>query len=336
MKSMVSISGIQENSRCRWLMLNTAEELSNDGQEVIEGLSQSPKTLPCRYFYDDFGSALFEQICDLPEYYPTRTEQSILESCASEIAQLTGACELIELGSGSSRKTRLLLDAYSQLNSPLRYCPIDVSTGILKTSALDLLQEYQTLHICGVAGTYEQALAQLPTPDLNPRLLIFLGSTLGNLEEQECTQFLAQIRQALQPGEYFLVGVDLQKAPEVLETAYNDSKGVTAAFNLNMLRHVNRTFQGNFALDQFVHRAFYNAIAHQIEMHLVSLQAQTVTLESLKFQVTLQAGESLRTEISRKFHLPTFSAVLAAQGLRSLRIWTDPQDWFALLLCQSV
>ena len=150
---MVSISEIQENSRCSWLMLNTAEELSNDGQEVIEGLSQSPKSIPCRYFYDDFGSALFEQICDLPEYYPTRTEQSILESCASEIAQLTGACELIELGSGSSRKTRLLLDAYSQLNSPLRYCPIDVSTGILKTSALDLLQEYPTLEICGVAGT---------------------------------------------------------------------------------------------------------------------------------------------------------------------------------------
>ena len=179
-------------------------------------------------------------------------------------------------------------------------------------------------------------MAQLPTPDLNPRLLIFLGSTLGNLEEQECTQFLTQIRQALQPGEYFLVGVDLQKSPEVLEAAYNDSKGVTAAFNLNMLRHVNRAFQGNFALDQFVHRAFYNAIAHQIEMHLVSLQPQMVTLESLKFQVTLQAGESLRTEISRKFHLPTFSTVLAAQGLRSLRIWTDPQDWFALLLCQSV
>lgn len=333
---MISISEIQENSRCSWLMLNTAEELSNDGQEVIEGLSQSPKSIPCRYFYDDFGSALFEQICDLPEYYPTRTEQSILESCASEIAQLTGACELIELGSGSSRKTRLLLDAYSQLNSPLRYCPIDVSTGILKTSALDLLQEYPNLEICGVAGTYEQALAQLPTPDLTPRLLIFLGSTLGNLEEQECTQFLTQIRQALQPGEYFLVGVDLQKSPEVLEAAYNDSKGVTAAFNLNMLRHVNRAFQGNFALDQFVHRAFYNAIAHQIEMHLVSLQPQMVTLESLKFQVTLQAGESLRTEISRKFHLPTFSTVLAAQGLRSLRIWTDPQDWFALLLCQSV
>lgn len=153
--------------------------------------------------YDDRGSELFEQICDLPEYYPTRTEQAILETYAPEIAQLTGACELVELGSGSSRKTRLLLEAYKQLSHELHYCPIDVSAGILKSTALDLLVQYPTLRLCGLAGTYEQALAKLPSPALGNRMLIFLGSTLGNLDERSYEQFLIQIQQALQPGEFF-------------------------------------------------------------------------------------------------------------------------------------
>lgn len=336
MKIPTIISENLEIDRFRWLAMGTAEELVTEGKDVIQGLSQTPKTLPCRYFYDDLGSALFEQICDLPEYYLTRTEQALLEWCASEIAQLTGCCELVELGSGSSRKTRLLLDAYSQLNYPLRYCPIDVSVGILKTSAIDLLQQYPKLQIGGMAGTYEQALSQLPMAESIPQMLIFLGSTLGNLDEQECRQFLAQIKQALQPRDYFLMGVDLQKSPDILEAAYNDTQGVTAAFNLNILRHLNHKFQGNFALDRFVHRAVYNPIAHQIEMHLHSLHNQVVTLESLNVQVPLHAGESIRTEISRKFHLPSLLSVLEAQGLRSQRIWTDPQDWFALILCQSM
>lgn len=324
-----------EHFRLRWITLDSFSATIDEESEVIQGLQQTPKTLPCRYFYDDRGSILFEQICDLPEYYPTRTEQVILETCALEIAQITGACELVELGSGSSRKTCLLLDAHQQLGHPLYYVPIDVSAGILKTTAPVLLQQYPTLNLCGLVGTYEEALAHLPQAELENRMLIFLGSTLGNLNPQECDRFLGQIQNALQPGDFFLLGVDLQKPIDILEAAYNDAQGVTAAFNLNILQHLNQRFQGNFAIDQFAHRAFYNSSQHQIEMHLLSLKSQIAVLEALDFQVSLQAEETIRTEISRKFHLPTLTAELEQQRLKPLQVWTDPQDWFALLLCQK-
>jgi dimethylhistidine N-methyltransferase len=310
------------------------EAIPDEGADVMRGLSQSQKTLPCRYLYDDRGSALFEQICDLPEYYPTRTEQTILEASASEIARLTGPCELVELGSGSSRKTRLLLEAYSQIDRHLQYCPIDISAGMLEATVLDLLRQYPTLKLCGLAGTYEQALAQLPRTRLDNRLLIFLGSTLGNLNETECDRFLGQIQRALQPGEFFLLGVDLQKPIDILEAAYNDAQGITAAFNLNILSHLNRRFDGNFDLNHFSHRAFYNPIEHQIEMHLWSLCEQTARLETLDWPIALKVGETIRTEISRKFDLSALTVVLEAHALPPLQIWTDPQKWFALLLCQ--
>ncbi|MEB3295841.1 MAG: L-histidine N(alpha)-methyltransferase [Synechococcales bacterium] len=320
--------------RFRWIACQSAIGIQMDGQDVIQGLQQPQKTLPCHYLYDDRGSELFEQICDLPTYYPTRTEQSILANCAAEIAQLTGVCELVELGSGSSRKTRLLLAAYEALKYQLHYYPIDVSTGILHSTALVLLQQYPNLTLCGLAGTYEQALAQLPPRELENRLLIFLGSTLGNLPPQQCDRFLQQIQQALQPGEFFLLGVDLQKPVEILEAAYNDPEGVTAAFNLNILSHLNHRFQADFQLDRFAHRAFYNAEQQQIEMHLVSLIEQTATLRSLNYQVRLLAGETLHTEISRKFYLPNLISHLERHAFQTLKVWTDPQHWFALLLCQ--
>ena len=323
-----------ENHRFRWINFNTIAASIDDGRDVIQGLNQSQKTLPCRYLYDDRGSELFEQITDLPEYYPTRTEQAILEKYALEIAELTGACELVELGSGSSRKTHLLLSAYSQLNHRLHYCPIDVSAGILKTTALALLERYPSLKLCGLAGTYEQALAQLPPPELENRMLIFLGSTLGNLDDKECNRFLTQIQQALQPGEFFLLGVDLQKPIQTIEAAYNDAQGITAAFNLNILQHLNHRFDGNFALDRFEHFAFYNPDLHQIEMHLRSLDNQTILLKTLNYQVKFNAGETIHTEISRKFHLPTLVDNLASHAFEPLQIWTDPQDWFGLMLCQ--
>ncbi|UBF28945.1 L-histidine N(alpha)-methyltransferase [Kovacikia minuta CCNUW1] len=324
----------RESSRLRWVTLGSSEALVDEGLDVLHGLKQPSKTLPCRYFYDDRGSDLFEQITDLPEYYPTRTEQSILENCALEIAQLTGSCELVELGSGSSRKTRLLLEAYSQLHTQLQYCPIDVSAGILRTTALELLRQYPKLRLCGLAGTYEQALAHLPPAELENRMLIFLGSTIGNLSAEACDRFLTQIQHALKPGEYFLLGVDLQKEVSVIEAAYNDAQGITAAFNLNILNHLNHRFQGNFDLNQFSHWAFYNPVQHQIEMHLRSLKHQIVTLKALNLEVTLEAGETIQTEISRKFHLPTLTTTLESHALHPLHIWTDPQAWFGLLLCQ--
>jgi L-histidine Nalpha-methyltransferase len=333
--------------RVQWLSLNPTHHPIDRGHDVVQGLYQTPKSLPCQYFYDERGSLLFEQICTLPEYYPTRTERGILEACATEIATLTQAQALVELGSGSSSKTRLLLDALSQLHPGLWYYPIDVSGGILKTSALEILQDYSQVQICGLVGTYEEALARMAQMQTLPlstefaelnghrrRLLIFLGSTIGNLEPVAYHHFLNQVEQALTPGDFFLLGVDLQKSPAILEPAYNDSQGITAQFNLNILQHLNWRFQGNFDLTQFQHWAFYNSEQHQIEIYLKSQADQMVHLQALDLQVRLRVDEMILTEISRKFDLPTLQADLETHNLQPIRTWTDPQQWFGLVLCQ--
>ncbi|MGP1375284.1 MAG: L-histidine N(alpha)-methyltransferase [Almyronema sp.] len=304
------------------------------GEDVITGLSQQPKSLPPKYFYDDCGSQLFEQITQLPEYYLTRTETQILADSAAAIAHLTGSCELVELGSGSSTKTRLLLDAYQAAGQPLHYLPIDVSGGILKDSALQLLKDYPQLQVQGFVSTYETALAQLPKAALPSRLIGFIGSTLGNLAPNACQAFLAKVSQALQPGEYFLLGIDLRKPKAILEAAYDDSQGITAAFNLNMLHHLNWRFDGDFDVSQFAHVAFYNPVAHQIEIYIESLRDQTVQLAALDLTVEFAKGERLLSEISRKFDLEEMTQELAAFQLACLQAFTDEQKWFALLLCQ--
>ncbi len=316
------------------LLSTTALVEESTGSDVVSGLTQFPKSLPPKYFYDDRGSELFEQICELPEYYLTRTETAILRRCAGEIARLTGACELVELGSGSSTKTRILLDAYSELGEPLRYLPIDVSGGILESSARALLADYPSLQVHGLVSTYELALERLAPSPLPARTICFLGSTLGNLHPQECDVFFSQVANALQPGEYFLLGIDLHKSKDILEPAYNDSQGVTAAFNLNMLNHLNWRFDGNFDTEQFEHWAFYNQERRQIEMHLRSLRSQTVSLRALDLTVEFNPGETIHTEISRKFDLDVVRGDLRSRGLAPLQVWSDPQQWFALLLCQ--
>jgi dimethylhistidine N-methyltransferase len=305
------------------------------GQDVIQGLTQSPKVLSPQYFYDDRGSQLFEQICELPEYYPTRTEDWILQHYAPAIAQCTGACELVELGSGSSTKTRRLLDAYQQQHYPLHYQPIDVSAGILTESAERLLTDYPTLKVRGLVGTYEQALTELPPAALTQRMIFFLGSTLGNFTPSACDRFMAQIATVLDAGDYFLLGIDLQKPRGILEPAYNDSQGVTAAFNLNMLSHLNWRFCGNFDPDLFSHQAIYNEVDSQIEMYLHCHKDHQVSLSDLNLTVSFQAGESTLTEISRKFDLVTIQTQLASHGLNPIQTWTDPQQWFGLMLCQA-
>jgi dimethylhistidine N-methyltransferase len=306
----------------------------DDGQDVIEGLTKNPKSLPAKYFYDHCGSELFEAICQLPEYYPTRTEASILQQYAGEIAAYTGACELIELGSGSSSKTRLLLDAYYQKNQFCRYVPVDVSETILKDSAVQLQKEYPNLPIQGLIGTYEQALAYCQNTSYNTRMIFFLGSSIGNFSPSECDDFLEQIATVLQVGDYFLLGVDLQKSPAVLAAAYNDSQGVTAAFNLNILSHLNWRFQADFNLDLFSHRAIYNQDKSQIEMYLICQKTHCVHLKKLDLTVDFQAGESLLTEISRKFNLETMQKDLELKGLKPIKIFTDSQNLFGLILCQ--
>ena len=305
-----------------------------NGSDALKGLTQTPKSLPARYFYDDRGSELFEQICELPEYYLTRTETAILQKCAVEIARITNICELVELGSGSSTKTRILLDAYHQLGYPLRYIPIDVSAGILETSARQLLADYDSLQVHALASTYELALQQLIPRQLPSRMICFIGSSLGNLTPQECNVFFSRIVSALEIGEYFLLGIDLQKPKHLLEAAYNDSQGVTAAFNLNMLEHLNWRFEGDFDVTQFEHWAFYDETQAQIEMHLQSRRSQTVQLCALDLTVEFQRSETILTEISRKFDLNAIQQELSSQGLKPLQVWTDPNQWFGLLLCQ--
>ncbi|MEM9908213.1 MAG: L-histidine N(alpha)-methyltransferase [Cyanobacteria bacterium P01_D01_bin.44] len=315
-------------------LLDNDATLLTEGQDVIEGLTRAPKALPPKYFYDQRGSELFEKICDLPEYYLTRAETAIFEQYASEIARLTGPCELAELGSGSATKTRILLDAYQTKELPLQYIPIDVSGTMLEASSQSLLEDYSGLKIHGLVSTYELALKNLPPLTLPTRMLCFIGSTIGNLQPQECDRFLAQVSGALKPGQYFLLGLDLQKEKALLEAAYNDGQGITAAFNLNMLAHLNWRFDGDFDLDNFAHVAFYNENAHQIEIYIESLKRQTVRLKTLNLSVTFDQGERLLSEISRKFSLSQMGEDLAQHRLKIVRSFTDAKDWFGLILCQ--
>ena len=319
--------------KIEYLKNSNSPSKGDDGADVVQGLSRSPKTVPPKYFYDDRGSQLFEQICDLPEYYLTRTETAILQQYAGAIAQHTGACELVELGSGSSTKTRLLLEAYQAQNYPLCYRPIDVSAGILESSAQSLLQTYDQLKIHALVGTYDQALQTLSAAYLPQRMICFLGSSLGNLSPEECDRFFDQVRLALRSGGYFLLGVDLHKSTDQLEAAYNDSQGITAAFNLNLLQHLNQRFNGNFDLAQFEHFAFYNTKLHQIEMHLRSLKSQIIHLQTLNLTVEMAAGETIRSEISRKFDLATLQPQLESKSIYPVQAWMDANQWFGLLLC---
>src|SRR5690349_7410621 len=246
-----------------------ADARAPDGADVVRGLSARPKTLPPKYFYDAQGSRLFDRITALPEYYLTRTEQLILSDCARDLARRLGPADLVELGSGSARKTRTIIDALLEeipAKAPLLYVPVDVSEAALEESAAALVAAYSRLRVSGLVATYEAGLAALP-PRLAPRrLMLFLGSTIGNLDAAESADFFAGVAKALAPGDALLLGFDLVKTPGIIEAAYNDAQNVTAAFNLNMLRHLNRRFDGDFDLARFQHRAFFNAEASQIEM----------------------------------------------------------------------
>jgi len=316
------------------LILDSHFAENNNGQDIIEGLSKTPKTLPAKYFYDDLGSELFEQICQLSEYYPTRTETAILSQYADEIAQITGVCELVELGSGSSTKTLILLDSYQKKSRNCQYFPVDISSGMLTSAVSKLKLQYPGFLIQGLSGSYDQALNYLQSHHQQKRLIFFLGSSLGNFNELETEIFLGQISETLNPGDYFLLGIDLQKSPAILEAAYNDALGVTAAFNLNMLSHINQRFRGNFNPNLFAHRAIYNQSKGQIEMYLVSQENQHVSLKELDLEINLKKNESILSEISRKYKLLDIQNQLLNKKIQTLKIWSDSQHWFGLILGQ--
>jgi L-histidine Nalpha-methyltransferase len=300
--------------------------------DVLDGLTRPFKELPPKHFYDARGSELFEQICDLPEYYPTRTERRILSERAAEIVELTDAGELVELGSGAADKAKILLDAMDALGTLRRYIPLDVSEQALQQAAEELVSEYDGLQVEGVIGDFQRHLQNVPERDGGPRIVALLGGTIGNFPPGTRRRLLRDIGSLLGPQDRLLLGTDLVKDPAVIEAAYDDSAGITAEFNRNVLHVINRELDADFAPDEFDHVAFFDRKHEWVEMRLRARSPQTVEISDLGLSVEFEAGEELRTEISAKFTRPKLEGDFTAAGL-SLEHWfTDPEDLFALSL----
>ncbi len=302
--------------------------------DVRAGLGANPKTLPPKYFYDARGSDLFDQITRLLDYYLTRTERAILERVADEIASVTGAETLIELGSGTSEKTRLLLSALLNAGTLARFVPFDVDPAVLTDASAAVSEEFPGLVVAPVVGDFEHHLDALPRGPR--RLLAFLGSTIGNLDPAQRAAFLDDVRGTLETGDWFLLGADLVKSPARLVAAYDDAQGVTAEFNKNVLSVLNRELGADFDPATFEHVARWDPEQEWIEMLLRSDRDQSVGIEALGLQVEFAAGEQVRTEISSKFRRETITRELIAAGLHLTHWWTDPDGDFALSLSQPV
>ena len=311
---------------------------------VLQGLTQTPKTLPCRFFYDEVGSALFEQICDLPEYYPTRTERALFDRHADAmIAAAVGGADALamtELGSGSSCKTRLLIEAALRRQSRLAYTPIDISGDFLRASAMTLQREYPPLDVTAIAAEYSAGLHLLPPSDpATPQLFLFLGSNIGNFERPDAVALLHEMRAKMGDDDRILIGVDRVKDVATLEAAYNDAAGVTAAFNKNLLARLNRELGADFDLDQWTHTAPFVADRARIEMWLMSDIDQTVTIpmsDGGTATFTFAPGEGIHTENSHKYTPSAFEALCAEADLHIQQVWSDEREWFSVLLLQPI
>ncbi|HEY0591903.1 MAG TPA: L-histidine N(alpha)-methyltransferase [Thermoanaerobaculia bacterium] len=315
-----------ESSRPTARMIDLRPKTATFREDVLRGLASPIKSLPPKYFYDARGSLLFERITHLPEYYPTRVEIAILESRVGELSLLLGQrWELLELGSGSSRKVRILLDAAFGSGS---YVPIDISREALRLAADRIARDYPRVNVVAVCGDYTQPLS---FPRLDPvarRVVFFPGSTIGNFEPEQGVEFMRNIRRMLRPGDVFLVGADLQKDPAILHAAYNDAAGVTAKFNCNLLDRMNRELGANFDARRFEHLAFYDARAGRIEMHLRSTTDQTVRVDGHEFP--FRANETIHTENSYKYTREGFRELASRAELAERDVWTDPDRLFSV------
>lgn len=313
----------------RWIDPHDVDTLRDD---VRRGLGARPCWLPSKHLYDGAGSRLFEQICELPEYYPTRVEAQVLRTVARGIARHVRPHTIVELGSGSAAKTRLLLDEVGRLGAPATYVPLDISQEVLEASAHRLLEAYPWLSVRAVVADFERPLADLPRGE--GVLLVFLGGTLGNFEEEACERFLARLSSSLGPGAALLVGTDMVKDRARIELAYNDSRGITARFNLNVLTLINRRLGADFDPAQFEHLAFFDEPRAQIEMHLRARSPVRARVPAAGLTVSLAPGETIRTEISRKFTPESGAALLERTGF-SLSARFAPQGGdFSLWLAQ--
>ena len=323
-------------ARSRIVLRNTLREHASPYDlrgDARAGLSSTPKTLPSKYFYDARGSHLFEMITRLPEYYLTRAETEILERESGRLVEAVRPRVLVEFGSGAARKTRILLDAMVERGLLEGYGPVDVSAEASRHAADALIRDYPDIRVEGVIGDFERP-RDLPFAG-RPRLMAFLGSTIGNLEPMQATSFLTSVQKEMTGADGFLVGFDLVKDVDVLERAYNDEAGVTAKFNLNVLRVLNRDLGASFDLEAFRHRAVWNARDARIEMHLESIVEQNVQIPSIEMAVSFAAGETIRTELSHKYTRESANGLLDASGL-SVESWcTDASDRFALALVRA-
>ena len=301
-------------------------------RDVRRGLTSSPKELSPKYFYDERGSELFEQITELPEYYLTRAERALLENVIGDIVSLVKPCSLVELGAGSASKTRIILDAMGEQGCAESYVPIDVSRDFLEATALQLKTEYKEVSIVPVVSDIAEPFA-LPEVT-SPTLIAFLGSTIGNFPREPAVALLSHLSGLMAPGDRFLLGADLRKDPAIIQRAYNDSKGVTAAFNLNILERLNRELNANFPIDAFDHRASYSTDHYRVEMHLVARRAMKVVIPEIG-EIDFAEGESIRTELSYKYDRPSLEDILQRSGLK-LEKWMPASDGsFALALARS-
>jgi L-histidine N-alpha-methyltransferase len=300
--------------------------------DVRRGLARRRKSIPPKHFYDDAGSRLFEQICDLPEYYLTRTEERLLASSAREILSIARPADLIELGSGAAGKIRILLDEAEALDVPLRYRPVDVCEPMLAAASAALLERYPWLEVHALVADYERHLDRLPSGER--RLVAFLGSTIGNLAPKKALHFISTIAAQLRPGEHLLLGADLVKPAEILEAAYDDAAGVTAAFNRNVLVVLNAELHATFDPARFEHRAVWNAEEEWIEMRLRSTVDQVVRIADLDLDIEFAAGEDLLTEISAKFRPERVESELWDAGFVVEKSWTNPEGEFQLTLAR--
>jgi L-histidine Nalpha-methyltransferase len=299
-------------------------------EAVLTGLAGRPPSIPCRFFYDDEGAALFEAITRLEEYYPTRVETALLSTYGAEISSLVGSDRvLVEFGSGSSRKTSLLIDALDTMQA---YIPIDIAEASLASAAERLKREHNGFAIAPLIADFTTAVALPPIASRGQRLGFFSGSTIGNLDHAEAKTFLANAARLLGGGSAFLIGVDLKKSQDILLPAYNDKAGVTAAFNLNLLARINRELGGNFNLTRFAHDAVYNQAAGRIEMYIESLADQTVHILGREF--AFAAGERIHTENSHKYTVEQFQALARVAGWQPVKAWADEDNLFSLHLLQ--
>ena len=324
---------IQEN--LEYFKSNNVKNQKTFAEEIALSLKHEPKVISPKYFYDNIGSELFDRICRLPEYYPYNCESSILKKIAKNlIPHLTSDVRLVELGSGSSTKTRLLINALLKSQEHVEYFPIDIS-DVLVQSAKKLCNDYKTLQVTGIIDTYENGLDFIEHYDDKPNLITFLGSSFGNFNKDDGNNFLKKIHDLMKSTDYFLVGLDMEKDSDILFKAYNDTKGLTAKFNLNVLERINTELDADFKISKFAHKAYYNESKGRIEMYLRSLSDQTVTIPKADISIQLSENELIHTENSHKFTMSQIDSMFEEVGLDIVQIWFDTKKYFGLILAKK-